>query len=146
MIRAYCIIIRQKIQGDGGDFGGGGEAAERGADGGEGGPQGRAPQAPVGGTAAKPAAGGLPCGPQAGCSRLRKRGKLTGRLQGAGQQQGAGRAAGPAAAAAAAGEAHRPRRSRGGLRPPVPRATDRKKTPAEHPAKQGEPSGRGKAT
>ena len=37
------------------------------------GPQGRAPQAPVGGeAAAKPAAGGLPCGPQAGCSRLRE--------------------------------------------------------------------------
>ena len=30
------------------------------------GPQGRAPQAPVGGAAAKPAAGGLPCGPQPG--------------------------------------------------------------------------------
>ena len=38
----------------------------QGAGGGEGGPQGRAPQAPVGGAAAKPATGGLPCGPQAG--------------------------------------------------------------------------------
>ena len=41
------------------------------------GPQGRAPQAPVGGgsTAAKPAAGGLPCGPQAGT--LQKAGALS---------------------------------------------------------------------
>ena len=41
------------------------------------GPQGRAPQAPVVGgvAAAKPAAGGLPCGPQAGT--LQKAGALS---------------------------------------------------------------------
>ncbi len=41
------------------------------------GPQGRAPQAPVGGgfAAAKPAAGGLPCGPQPG--PLHKAGALS---------------------------------------------------------------------
>ena len=40
------------------------------------GPQGRAPQAPVGGfAAAKPAAGGLPCGPQPGT--LQKAGALS---------------------------------------------------------------------
>ena len=42
---------------------------------GRGGPQGRAPQAPVGGAAAKPAAGGLPCGPQPGT--LQKAGALS---------------------------------------------------------------------
>ena len=47
----------------------------QGAGGGEGGPQGRAPQAPVGGVAAKPAAGGLPCGPQPGT--LQKAGALS---------------------------------------------------------------------
>lgn len=39
------------------------------------GPQGRAPQAPVGGAAAKPAGGGLPCGPQPG--PLQKAGALS---------------------------------------------------------------------
>lgn len=45
------------------------------AEGGRAGPQGRAPQAPVGGAAAKPAAGGLPCGSQAG--PLQKAGALS---------------------------------------------------------------------
>ena len=125
-------------------MGGGGEAAEGGpGGGGEGRPAGLdegggvRPAGPgaVGArrrrppAAAKPACGGLPCGPKAGSRGLRKRGKPTGRLQRAGRQQGAGRAAGPAAAAAETGEARLPARRAGGLRPPAPHGQQAAKRP-----------------